>query len=154
MRNCLLGAVNGVLFCGAAWLVSLLIQYLQRTRNQEKQDPSLSINLASVQEKWLGAVFLLVCIFVIVSFVVGHYWRKSPKHPVVTWVLIGIGAITTWNLVILAVALWERFSNEQTLPLEAFTNPRNPLHGLMSFGLVVVLNLVYGMIVGLIFVRR
>ena len=66
------------------------------------------------------------------------YWPKSPR------------AITAWNLLILAVGLWDSVSSGQTLVIESVTSPGNPLYGPMSFGLVVVVNLIYGAIVSVL----
>jgi hypothetical protein len=150
-RICLLGAIDGLVFVGMARMVQLCFDYVERTATRESYfDGGLYLNVASLQEKWLGATLLIVCMFILASYFGSRYWRTGQRYHIVGWIVIGIIAVMAWNLSTLALGLWDFRASGQAFVIESITSPRNPLHGPVSLGLVVIVNLIYGSIIGLL----
>jgi hypothetical protein len=151
-----LGAIDGLIYVGAARSVRFYLDYRERTAVQEgisRVTGEHYVNVAQYAQNWVGVTFLIVAIFIIAAYSVHRIWNESRNHPITFWLVVGITAITTWNLFALAVSLGEGASGPSLLG-EGITSIQNPLFGLLSFGLVLVVNLAYGAMVSILSAKR
>ena len=151
----MLGTLDGLIYVGLARLVRFYLDHVERTGiGDESTVNGYYISISNHQENWFGVTFLIVAIFGAAAYPVHRFWSSSGKHPVVTWVFVGIAAMTAWNLYALGVSVWDKASSGQFVISEGITTLRNPLYGGLSLGLVLLVNAIYGTIVGLFVDKR
>ena len=147
----LLGIVNGLLYGvvsrGVLWVYA---EYDLRSRIEEAERIGGSVaQVTYFQTKFPILLVWYAVLFALTSYLAHRYLDRWRRTPFLLWLIIGIGAIAVWNLLGLSVAGLDAWLRGETHSWRLVTSPYDTEHGLISLGVVLSVNCVFGVIVHL-----
>jgi hypothetical protein len=147
---CILGAVNGSIYSVVVLQVRWLILDYAYKRDLESAEQlhMTPVLMVDPRGNWVVFPCWFILLFTAVSYMAHHYFNKRQKlQPIMLWQIIGIGAVTTWNVIQLTAAWLINSSTGDTLLYNDVTTLLNPLAGPLSLTLAIVVNMIYGAII-------
>ena len=143
-RTLILGAVNGVLVGGAAYVgLWLLVEYEnQRWVHQLKSGGD--IMHTSVGIKWYGLPIIGTIAFALSGYLVHKYFANRVKSILLLWQTVGAASIIFGMLIVFAIALVDQISGAVPLDYVDFVSTKLLLTLLAAFAFVALINLLYG----------
>ena len=150
-----LGAIDGAIYSAVQfWLLSSYYNWVARGDAAQAvhfgQSPVQMTN--NVNEQMVTIWFVLL--FAISSWLAHRYYVRLIRYPILFWQAVGITAVVGWNVIFLVLLWIEKELTGQTLSYQRITSPSDPLSGPISIALVILTNLVYGVVLQLIFRNR
>lgn len=143
----MLGAINGAVYSATMLLIIWRVRALADERNMAQGAISGDyINLVS-HERWSSIIIIWLVAFTLASLVVSSLWRKHQRGSILFWEVIGVMAVAAWNGFALLGSVVDKYYSGGATTYGWVTSLRNPLHGPISFAVVILVNFAYGYLV-------
>lgn len=143
-RSFLLGAANGLIYALVMYfLITMSRAYFQGRYLRQVTSAEFPVVQFASNERWTGIVIALVVLFALSTYIVSRVSHLGLRFPFF-WVVVGLIAVSGWNVFMLIVTSLEKEASVQTLTYNWVTSPSNPLYGPISLGMVLTVNLFYG----------
>ena len=128
-RANLLGVINALIYTSVLFIGEKVVGYEGWPR---------------VRWVWVSITVLFVACFVLASYLVHRVWSQRTNSIVLLWLVVGLIAVSVWNILWFAEAYWERHTTNFTVGWNEVTALNNPQFGGFSLALVFATNLVFG----------
>lgn len=146
LLSCVLGALNGAVYC----LTTLPVIWWRRSLAEEQNIAEGTISGDYVHmvsnERWVPIVVILLVSFTLASLIVASFWRQRGRGSIFFWEVVGVLAVAAWNGFAL-VGSWLDEQAGDRLSYTWVTSSHNPLFGPISLAVVILVNFVYGYLV-------
>ena len=124
----MLGTTNALIFAGVLFASEKLVGYVGWPR---------------VWFAWASISVLLILCFTPTSYLFHRFLTRWTDSSLLLWLTIGVVSVCIWNALFAVSAYWSWQKYNYTVEYYEITNPRNPMFGLFSLGLVIVTNLIF-----------
>jgi hypothetical protein len=142
----ILGALDGIMFSAILLLYIKVENHYLEWRNFEDSQ-RIGENPPQIWSPSPNAwvIIVLLCItFTVGSLLIYRILPKLREKPVVFWVLVGVVSIVLWNLFLICGTTFGELGMGRPLTVNSFATIVGFLKSIVSFALVVFLNVVFG----------
>jgi hypothetical protein len=147
LQTLLLGAANGALFAITMFfLISRARDHFQRQYIEEATRLGAPIVQFGGNERWSSIGIVMILAFAFSAYAVSRFCKRR-LGSLLFWELVGVIAVSGWNVFMLTVTWFEKELSAQTLTYDWVTSRSNLLYGPISLGVVILVNLIYGNLV-------
>ena len=143
-RIFILGALNGALYSAIMLVMVWQLRAYEDARSIKDAATfgHLPVQLTS-NERWVPIVVTWILIFTFAAPVVAHFWHGYRTSSVLFWEVVGLIAVSAWNVLVLFAFWIEKQSSSQMMSYDWVTSSSNPIFGPISLGVVLIVNFIY-----------
>ena len=142
-----LGAANGALYTLIMFiLISVGRKYFQDQYVAEATKLGAPVMQFGSNERWSGIAVVMILAFAFAAYFVRRVWQRR-LNSLLFWELVGVIAVTGWNVFMLTITWFEKELSAQTLTYNWVTSRSNWLYGPISLGAVILINFLYGNVI-------